>query len=118
VKTYLGCSGEPVAAIGDSGPDVDMLRAADIAYAPANASREVRKLIAGGECRLVSRPLQAGLLEAAVELCRAAGHRPDDRAASDDAEPPRGADPRRAALAGALNDGHSTCHLRRPRLNR
>ena len=88
VKTYLGCSGEPVAAIGDSGPDVDMLRAADIAYAPANASREVRKLIAGGECRLVSRPLQAGLLEAAVELCRAAGHRPDDRAASDDAEPP------------------------------
>ena len=87
VKAYLGCSGEPVAAIGDSGPDVEMLRAADIAYSPANASREVRELIARGECRLASRPLQAGLLEAAIELCRAAGHSPDDRAASDDVEP-------------------------------
>jgi hypothetical protein len=64
-----------------------MLRAADIAYAPANASREVRALLARGECRLASRPLQAGLLEAAIELCRAAGHSPDDRAASDDVEP-------------------------------
>ena len=87
VKAYLGCSGEPVAAIGDSGPDVEMLRAADIAYAPANASREVRALIAGGECRLASRPLQAGLLEAAIELCRAAGHRAGDAAPSHDAEP-------------------------------
>jgi hydroxymethylpyrimidine pyrophosphatase-like HAD family hydrolase len=79
VQAYLGCSGEPVAAIGDSAPDVDMLRAADIAYAPANASREVRELIARGECRRTSRPLQAGLLEAAMELCLAAGHSPDDR---------------------------------------
>jgi hypothetical protein len=69
-----------VAAIGDSAPDVDMLRTADIAYAPANASREVRELIARGQCRRTSRPLQAGLLEAAMELCLAAGHSPDDAA--------------------------------------
>ncbi|MGC9948427.1 MAG: HAD hydrolase family protein [Bryobacteraceae bacterium] len=80
VQAYLGCSGEPVAAIGDSAPDVDMLRTADIAYAPANASREVRELIARGQCRRTSRPLQAGLLEAAMELCLAAGHSPDDAA--------------------------------------
>jgi hydroxymethylpyrimidine pyrophosphatase-like HAD family hydrolase len=73
VKAYLGCASESVAAIGDSAPDVEMLRAADIAYAPANASREVRDLVAGGECRLTSRPLQAGLLEAAMELCHGMG---------------------------------------------
>jgi hydroxymethylpyrimidine pyrophosphatase-like HAD family hydrolase len=87
VQAYLGCSGEPVAAIGDSAPDVEMLRAADIAYAPANASREVRELIALGVCRRTSRPLQAGLLEAAMELCLAAGHRPDDAVPRDHAEP-------------------------------
>jgi hypothetical protein len=64
-----------------------MLRAADIAYAPANASREVRELIALGVCRRTSRPLQAGLLEAAMELCLAAGHRPDDAVPRDHAEP-------------------------------
>jgi hydroxymethylpyrimidine pyrophosphatase-like HAD family hydrolase len=87
VKAYLGCAGEPVAAIGDSAPDVDMLRAADTAYAPANASREIGELIARGECRRTSRPLQAGLLEAARELCRTAGHRPDAAAPCHDAEP-------------------------------
>jgi len=87
VQAFLGCSGEPVSAIGDSAPDVEMLRAADIAYAPANASREVRELISRGECRQTSRPLQAGLLEAAMELCRAAGHSPDDAVPSDDEEP-------------------------------
>jgi hydroxymethylpyrimidine pyrophosphatase-like HAD family hydrolase len=87
VQAYLGCSGEPVAAIGDSAPDVEMLRAADIAFAPANASREVRELVARGECRRTSRPLQAGLLEAAMELCLAAGHSPDDAVPSGDAVP-------------------------------
>ena len=87
VHAYLGCSGEPVAAIGDSAPDVEMLRVADIAYAPANASREVGELIARGECRKTSRPLQAGLLEAAMELCLAAGQSPDDVAPYDDAAP-------------------------------
>jgi hydroxymethylpyrimidine pyrophosphatase-like HAD family hydrolase len=87
VQAYLGCSGEPVAAIGDSAPDVEMLRAADIAYAPANASKEVRELIARGLCRRTSRPLQAGLLEAAMELCLAAGHRSDDSAATGAEEP-------------------------------
>jgi hydroxymethylpyrimidine pyrophosphatase-like HAD family hydrolase/hypoxanthine phosphoribosyltransferase len=87
VQAYLGCSGEPVAAIGDSAPDVEMLRVADIAYAPANASREVRELIARGECRKTSRPLQAGLLEAAMELCLGTGYSPDEAAPYDDAEP-------------------------------
>jgi hydroxymethylpyrimidine pyrophosphatase-like HAD family hydrolase len=87
VQAYLGCYSEPVAAIGDSAADVEMLRVADIAFAPSNASREVRELIAGGQCRRTGRRLQAGLLEAAMELCLAAGHSPDDAAISDDAEP-------------------------------
>ncbi len=73
VQAHLGCAGEPVAAIGDSRQDLDMLRAAAIAFAPANASREVRDLAARGGCRVTRRPLQAGLLEAALELCPAAG---------------------------------------------
>ncbi|MGA2736234.1 MAG: HAD hydrolase family protein [Bryobacteraceae bacterium] len=87
VHAYLGYSGEAVAAIGDSAPDVEMLRTAEIAYAPANASREVRELIARGECRKTSRPLQAGLLQAAMELCLAAGHNPDEPAWRDETEP-------------------------------
>lgn len=87
VQAYLGCCGEPVAAIGDSAQDVDMLRTADIAFAPANASREVRQLIARGQCRRTSRPLQAGLLEAAMEMCFAAGRQADDSAARRNAEP-------------------------------
>ena len=63
------------------------MRVADIAYAPANASREVRELIARGECRKTSRPLQAGLLEAAMELCLGTGYSPDEAAPYDDAEP-------------------------------
>ena len=87
VKAYLGCTGEAAAAIGDSGPDVEMLRAADMAYAPANASREVRELIAQGACRVTRRPLQAGFLEAARELCRAAGHGQEDAPACHETEP-------------------------------
>jgi len=79
VGAYLGGSAELVAAIGDSRLDVDMLRAADVAYAPANASREVRELVARGECRRTRRTLQAGLLEAARELCRAAQPVPEPR---------------------------------------
>ncbi len=45
VQAYLGCSGEPVAAMGDSRQDMEMLRTAEIAFAPANASREVRELV-------------------------------------------------------------------------
>ncbi len=85
VQAYLGSSGEPVAAMGDSRQDVEMLRTAKIAFAPANASREVRELVARGECRRMSRPLQAGLLEAAMELCLAAGHSSDEGDTGDDA---------------------------------
>jgi hydroxymethylpyrimidine pyrophosphatase-like HAD family hydrolase len=87
VKAYLDCGREPVAAIGDSAQDVDMLRAADIAYAPANASREVHELIARGKCRRTSRPLQAGLLEAAMELCSTAAYNSGGAVPGDDAEP-------------------------------
>ena len=82
VKAYLGRASDPVAAIGDSAQDVSMLRAAEMAFAPANASREVRELVARGECRRMGLPLQAGLLEAAMSLCLAAGHNPGDTAAA------------------------------------
>jgi hydroxymethylpyrimidine pyrophosphatase-like HAD family hydrolase len=78
IKAYLGRPFEPVTAIGDSPQDVDMLRAAAIAYAPANASREVCRLAADGECRRTSRRLQAGLLEAVAEICLANGGNSDE----------------------------------------
>ena len=87
VQAYLGCAGAPLAAMGDSRQDVDMLRAADIAFAPANASREVRDLVARGECRRTSRALQAGLLEAAADLCLSAGSDLPDLASPAHAEP-------------------------------
>jgi HAD superfamily hydrolase (TIGR01484 family) len=76
VKAYLGFTEEHAAAMGDSTQDVDMLRAADIAYAPANACREVRELARRGECRCTRLRLQAGFLEAAMHLCSSAV--PDD----------------------------------------
>jgi len=57
-----------VAAVGDSDQDLDMLRAADLAFAPANASKGIRELAAAGRCRVMRRPLQAGLLEVARHL--------------------------------------------------
>lgn len=57
-----------VAAIGDSHQDLDMLRAADMGFAPANASKGIRELAAEGSCRIMRRPLQAGLLEVARYL--------------------------------------------------
>ena len=69
VREYLGCSLDPVVAMGDSDRDLDMLLSADFAYAPANASPDVRKLIRDGMCRQTKGALQAGFLEAARELC-------------------------------------------------
>jgi hydroxymethylpyrimidine pyrophosphatase-like HAD family hydrolase/adenine/guanine phosphoribosyltransferase-like PRPP-binding protein len=82
VRAYLGCSSERVIAMGDSDRDLDMLAAADFAYAPANASAGVRERIRGGKCRRTGGSLQAGLLEAARELCGAEGRAPDRAADS------------------------------------
>ncbi|MDE3195482.1 MAG: hypothetical protein KGN84_04005 [Acidobacteriota bacterium] len=52
-------------AIGDSAPDERLLRQVDAAFAPANASREIRSLARAGQCRIMKSQLQRGLLEAA-----------------------------------------------------
>jgi hydroxymethylpyrimidine pyrophosphatase-like HAD family hydrolase/adenine/guanine phosphoribosyltransferase-like PRPP-binding protein len=68
IAAYLGCSDAPVAAMGDSDRDLDMLAAATAAYAPRNASAGVRELIRRGRCRRMKGRLQMGLLDAAQEL--------------------------------------------------
>ena len=73
LRAHLGSSSQPVAAMGDSDRDVPMLAAADLAYAPANASRGVRELIRRGECRQMKGRLQSGLVEAALELAEGKG---------------------------------------------
>jgi hydroxymethylpyrimidine pyrophosphatase-like HAD family hydrolase len=67
-KKYLGFEGEPVAAVGDNDQDLDMFRAADLAFAPANSSKSVREFAAAGKCKLMRRPRQRGLLEAVGQL--------------------------------------------------
>jgi hypothetical protein len=47
----------------------------------------VRDLVARGECRRTGRRLQAGLLEAALELCFATGYSPDNAVPCDNAAP-------------------------------
>jgi hydroxymethylpyrimidine pyrophosphatase-like HAD family hydrolase len=82
IRAYLGCSGEPVAAMGDSDRDLDMLAAADFAYVPANASPGVREMIRRGGCRRMHGKLQLGLLEAALDLCGGQTGRPERLPAS------------------------------------
>ncbi len=67
-RAYLGFEGEPVAAVGDNDQDLDMFRAADLAFAPANASKSVREFAAAGKCKIMRRPRQRGLLEAVRQL--------------------------------------------------
>lgn len=68
VRRYLGCEDEPVAAIGDSQYDMELLEAADFGYAPANCARSVRALARRGRCRVMRQPYQRGLLAAVREL--------------------------------------------------
>jgi hydroxymethylpyrimidine pyrophosphatase-like HAD family hydrolase len=63
-KQYLGLEGEQSFAIGDNDQDLEMLRAAEIAYAPANCSKTIRELAAQGHCNMTRRSFQRGLLEA------------------------------------------------------
>jgi hydroxymethylpyrimidine pyrophosphatase-like HAD family hydrolase len=72
-KKYLKLEGEPVAAVGDNDQDLDMLRAADLAFAPANCSKSVRVLAAAGGCKLTRQPYQRGLLEAVMQVIHADG---------------------------------------------
>jgi trehalose-6-phosphatase len=67
-KKCLGFEGEPVAAIGDNDQDLDMFRAADLAFAPANSSKSVHAFAAAGKCKLMRQPRQRGLLEAVRQL--------------------------------------------------
>ncbi len=73
VKQYLGITNGPVVAVGDNDQDVEMLRAATIAYAPANASQSVRDLAAAGHCKLTRHPAQKGLLDAVKEVIHSDG---------------------------------------------
>jgi len=68
VKEYLGCADEAVAAIGDNDPDLEMLRAVESPYAPANSSRSIRDLGMKGQCRIMSQPFQRGLLAAVRDV--------------------------------------------------
>jgi len=69
VRRYLGSMDEPVAAMGDSGQDLAALEAAEITYAPANASirvrHQIRKKLNG---RVTRAAFQRGFLEAARHL--------------------------------------------------
>ena len=68
VRRYLGCQDEPVAAIGDSEYDVELLEMAEQSYAPANCARSVRALGRRGRCRVMRQPYQRGLLAAVRDL--------------------------------------------------
>ena len=78
VRRYLELDQEPVAAVGDNDQDVELLREADEAFAPANASVRVRQLAAAGGCTLTRLPVQRGLLEAARRLVHPDGGRCHD----------------------------------------
>jgi len=71
VKKYLGLAEEPVAAIGNSDTDLDMLQEAAFAYAPANSSNGLRQEAArNGRVRMMAGVYQRGLLEAVQDLIR------------------------------------------------
>jgi hydroxymethylpyrimidine pyrophosphatase-like HAD family hydrolase len=72
-KKYLRFEGEPVAAIGDNDQDLNMFRAADLAFAPANSSKSVREFAATGKCKLMRQPYQRGLLEAVMQVIHGNG---------------------------------------------
>ena len=68
VQQYLHCQDEPVAAVGDSAPDVPMLSRATRAYAPANCTAAVRALAHDGRCTVLPTSEQRGLLAAVYDL--------------------------------------------------
>ena len=73
VKQYVGVGRHPIAAMGDSAADLEMLKEADIAYIPANHASELRQLRGLRECRALNQRLQRGLLAAVEDLIRRQG---------------------------------------------
>ena len=61
------------AAIGDSNPDLDLLRMAQYSYAPANCSPGIRELARKTGCHIMRKPFQSGLLLALRDLARRTG---------------------------------------------
>jgi hydroxymethylpyrimidine pyrophosphatase-like HAD family hydrolase len=71
VKDYLGLIDRPVAAIGDTDYDLDMLQAAEFPYMPAHGSEKLRRESGTkGKLRVMAEPFQRGLLSAARDLAR------------------------------------------------
>jgi HAD superfamily hydrolase (TIGR01484 family) len=79
VIDHLGSLKRPIVAMGDSYEDLEMLKAADIAYMPANCCEELRGMGRRPRFHLVRQPVQRGLLEAVGHLIgtRAANHHRD-----------------------------------------
>jgi hydroxymethylpyrimidine pyrophosphatase-like HAD family hydrolase len=73
-RQHMGLERATVAAIGDGDHDIEMLKVADIAFAPANASRAVSELARAARCTVTKRRVQRGLLEAAMLLAHPDGH--------------------------------------------
>ncbi len=70
VREYLHSSDETTAAIGDSDEDISMLEETEFSYAPRNCSDEVRRKAASEGWKILRKPHQKGLLEAAQECTR------------------------------------------------
>jgi len=69
VLRRLECKLDLVAAMGDSDPDIDMLRSADVAYAPINCTPAVRRLArSSSNVRLIRARNQRAFLNAVVDL--------------------------------------------------
>ena len=64
VRQQVRTTKTPITAIGDCQYDIEMLKAAEFAYAPGNCSRSVRQLAKQGKCRIVKERFQNGLLAA------------------------------------------------------
>jgi haloacid dehalogenase-like hydrolase len=65
-----------ITAIGNSNQDIGMLKTAEFAYASSSCSSLVRKLAKQGQCRIVSRRFQTGLLAAVRHRLCLDGARP------------------------------------------
>lgn len=73
-KQHLGGFDGLVAAIGDSTPDLPMLKAAQFSYAPANCSSKIREAAASlTHLHVMDQPYQQGLLAAAHDAIKRAG---------------------------------------------
>jgi hypothetical protein len=69
VVRRLECKLELVAAMGDTDPDVDMLRSAEVSYAPIDCSLAVGRLArSSSNVRLIKAHSQQALLNAVVDL--------------------------------------------------